>query len=143
MKEELRNAFNENVHRYRNTLLYCAKKCDWDTFKLIAGRLFDYIETVERAELRRRFFRSSGFVVAVMFCMVVFILALHPNVSPEIERLKRLIFFAALGAGGFEFFFYMNFHEYMKRKAALYKLRKDYFVRGVEKDFRDMCLAPA
>lgn len=143
MKKELHKAFNEDVHRYRNTLLSCARKCDWDTFKLIAGKLFDYLETVEVAELRRRFFRSFGFVLAALFCMAVLVVTLDPTTSPEILRLKRFIFFAAIGASGFEFFFFMNFHQHMKCKAEFYKLRKERFIKGVERDFRDMFLAPA
>ncbi len=143
MDKELHKAFNKNVHRYRKTLLFCARKCDWETFNLIAGKLFDYLETVEVAELRRRFFRSFGFVLAALFCMALLILALDPTASPEVLRLKRFVFFAALGASGFEFFFFMNFHQHMKCKAEFYKLRKERFIRGVEKDFRDMCLALA
>lgn len=140
MNNELHKAFNETVHRYRNSLVYYARKCDWDTFKVIAGKLFDYVETIEAAELKRRFFKNFGLVMVVLFCMLVFVLSLDPNSSPGIERLKRVIFLAAIGGSGFEFFFFMNFRIYMKYKSELYKSRKERFIRDIEGDFRDMCL---
>ena len=59
MNQELNQLFSEEVNRYKNALLFCAKQCEWETFKINAGRLFDYVESIEMSELERKFFNIS------------------------------------------------------------------------------------
>jgi len=63
MKRELNERFNYEVDRYRKALLFYAKQCQWDTFKANAGRLFDYVESIEMSEIERRFFNISKIIV--------------------------------------------------------------------------------
>ncbi len=63
MENELQRKINEEVTRYKNSLAFYAKKCEWDTFKINAGRLFDYLEKVEMSEFERKFFSASKVII--------------------------------------------------------------------------------
>ncbi len=138
MKKELHKAFNENVHRYRNALVYYAKRCEWDGFKLTAGKLFDYVETVEMSELERRFFRISVLILSGLLVVVLFALKIDPASYPGTEGIRTFMTLAVIAGTCFEFFFFLNFRLYMKVKTARYNFRKACFIRYIEEDFRDM-----
>jgi len=138
MNEELRKAFNETIHGYKKTLVNCAKRCEWDTFKLIAGKLFDYVETIEVSELERRFFRVFRLIMIALFLMIVCALRVDPASYPEIEGLKRFMTLTAIGGSCFELYFFLNFRLYMEHKTTFYKTRKARFIKNIEKDFRGM-----
>ncbi|MBI5409803.1 MAG: hypothetical protein HZA14_10600 [Nitrospirae bacterium] len=137
MNEELNKTFNEEVTRYKNALVFYARKCDWETFKVNAGRLFDYIESIERSEIERRFFRVSRIILIVLFFVTVFICRINPEIYPELMKVKKTIILMAISGCGFELYFFMNFRIYMKQKMIYYKKRRDRFIRGIEKDFRE------
>ena len=143
MKREIHNKFNEEVNRYRKALLFHAKKCDWGTFKLNAGRLFDYVEAIEMSEIERRFFAITKGVVAILFFMVLFIVKMNPHLYPQLERLNELMTIAAVAVCCFEVYFFYNFRIYMTTKTALYNKRRETFIRDIEQDFREMALSAA
>jgi hypothetical protein len=140
MKRELNEIFNKEVDRYRNALLFYAKQCQWDTFKANAGRLFDYVESIEMSEIERRFFNISKIIVAVISALIVVILKLDITALPEITGLKQLIILVAIGICGFEIFFFLNFKVFKKHKAAFYKKRRERFIVGIERDFKNIAV---
>jgi hypothetical protein len=141
MKKELLNAFNERVERYRKSLLYCAKLCDWNAFEKKAAELFDYVEGVEMTEVERRFDRIFMVVLALVAIAVFALLKVDTYQAPEL--LRKILILTALGGGGFEFFFLVNFRHYMKYKKLFYRNRRDSFIRNIEDDFRSGCIPVA
>ncbi|MBI5739827.1 MAG: hypothetical protein HZA16_03815 [Nitrospirae bacterium] len=139
MNEEFNQRFSEEVNRYKNALLFCAKQCEWETFKVNAGRLFDYVESIEMSETERRFFNISKIVVFILCIVVLFILKMNLIIiSPAIARIRELITIAAVGIGCFEMYFFFNFRMYMKAKKSFYKKRRERFISDIEKDFKDI-----
>ena len=138
MTEELNRTFNEEVNRYKNALLFYAKKCDWETFKVKAGKFFDYLESIEMSEIERRFFNISKIIIFILCIVVLFIFKLNPNSYPEIAGVRKLIILAALAGCSFQIYFFYNFRIYMRYKANFYKKRKEKFIRDIERDFKDI-----
>ncbi len=138
MKKELAERFNEEVERYRRSLLQYARKCDWDKFKIKAGSLFDYVEVVEVSEVERRFFRIFRSVLVVLAAVVVAIANMNTGINPELLRIKYTIITLAIAGFCFELFFFLDFRMFMQSKSAYYKTRKDRFIRNIERDFRQM-----
>jgi hypothetical protein len=138
MTSELNQIFNEEVNRYKNALLFYAKKCDWDTFKVKAGTFFDYLESIEISEIERKFFNISKVIVFILCIVVLFVFKLDLNMSPEIAGLRKLIILMALGGCSFEIYFFFNFRMYMKYKTNFYKKRRERFIIDIERDFKDI-----
>ena len=143
MEKELYNNFNDEINRYKNALLFYAKKCDWDTFKVNAGRLFDYCESYEMSVIERKFFRISKIIVAVIFLMVVFIVKMNPNKYPELARVNEIMTLIAVATSCFEVYFFCNFRMYMKYKIVYYKRRRERFIMNIQRDFEDMTISIA
>jgi hypothetical protein len=140
MKKELNNKFNEEMTRYKETLFFYAKKCDWESFKDNAGRLFDYVESIERLETERRFFNVSKVIVAILFPAVLAIMKVNPQLYPGFEKIKDQMIIIAIGGCCFEVYFFYTFRKYMQGKSVYYNRRKARFIRNIEEDFRDMSL---
>lgn len=143
MENELYNKFNEEINRYRNSLLFYAKKCDWDTFKVNAGRLFDYCESFELSVLEKKFFRITKIVLTVLFFMVILIVKMNPNVYPELARVNELMTLAAVLTCFFEVFFMCNYRMYVKGKISCYKKRRERFIKSIQRDFEEMTVSMA
>lgn len=137
MKKEFADRFSEEVERYRRALLQYARKCDWDTFKMKAGNLFDYVEVIELSETERRFFRIFKSILALLIGVVIAILNMDVTVHPDLARMKFSIILLALAGSCFELYFFLGFRKYMDVKTTYYKKRKDRFIRNIEKDFRE------
>lgn len=140
MDKELHRTFNQEVHHYRHILTTCAKRCDWESFKLHAGKLFDYVEAVEMSEIERKFLRISRVIMLILFVIAIAFFKVDPDFFPEFVRVKQFFTFSAVGGCLFEFYFFINFRMYMKNKTAFYKQRKERFIRNIERDFRDIIL---
>jgi hypothetical protein len=140
MKKELNKKFNEEMTRYKETLFFYAKKCDWESFKDNAGRLFDYVESIERLETERRFFNVSKVIVAILFPAVLAIMKVNPQLYPGFEKIKDQMIIIAIGGCCFEVYFFYTFRKYMQGKSVYYNRRKARFIRNIEEDFRDMSL---
>ena len=136
MKRGWREQFNQDVENFRRALLYHARISDWETFKTKAGRMFDYVESIEYSELERRFFKNFNVVLAVLVAIAVALLNVDFEVTPELLRVKNLMVLAGLGVCSFELFFYINYRTYVKVRATNYEERRKRFIRGIEKDFR-------
>lgn len=139
MKKNLYGPFNEEIQRYRNSLVEYAKRCEWDRFKASAGRLFDYCETVEASEIERRFMKIFGIIMFFILLWVAFIFRIQIGNSPELTGIKKILWLSAIAGGFFEFYFFLNFRIYMDYKTAFYKKRRDTFIRDIERDFRETC----
>ena len=140
MKKSMHHKFNEEINRYKNSLLFYARKCDWDTFKVNAGRLFDYVESYEMSAIEQEFFRISKIIVLVLLLAVVLIFKLNPGIFPEAERLKEIMTLFAIAGCCFEVYFFFNFRKYMQGKTYYYKKRREKFIRNIERDFRNTSL---
>ncbi len=138
MNRTLHKTFNDDISRYKNSLLFYAKQCDWETFKSRAGNLFDYIESVEMKEIERKFFRMFKVILSVLFVAVFFIISVNPEANPELSRIKELLIIAALAGCCYELYFFISFRFYMKHKLTFYKKRKERFIFDIQGDFRDV-----
>lgn len=136
MRTGLEKQFNQEVEAYRKALLYHARTSDWEMFKTKAGRMFDYVEAVEYAELERRFFTNFNVVLVVLIAIVVALFMVDFAVTPELLRLKNTMVLASLGVSSFELYFYLDYKIYMRIKVRRYTDRRKNFVRNIEKDFR-------
>jgi hypothetical protein len=136
MEQRVNEAFNEEIEKYRRTLLSCAKKSEWNAFKMNAGKLFDYCESFEVAVLEKKFFRISWIIMVILFLSVVLIFRMGFDVHEEIIRLRKLVILTALGGSGFQLYFFLNFRTYLDHKAAYYNRRKELFIKNIEQDFR-------
>ena len=136
MKRQLAKQFNQEVETYRKALLYFAKKRDWETFEAKAGKMFDYLESIEFKELERRFFNTFGVVLAAIILAVIIFFNLDFEVHQELMRVKNNFYFSALAACTFELFFYLNYRYYINVKTTYYPQRREKFIHGIEEDFR-------
>jgi len=138
MNRTLHKTFNEEVSRYKNSLLFYAKQCNWDTFRSRAGRLFDYIESVEKQEMERRFFKVFKIILSFLFFSVFFIININPVSHPEMSRIKDMLIIAALSGCCYELYFFISFRYYVKHKIAFYEKRRERFIYNLKGDFRDI-----
>lgn len=136
MRRDLAEQFNREVDNYRKALLYYARKCDWETFEDKAGRLFDFVETVEFRELERRFFKVFYLILSVLILAVIGLISLNFEGNQELMRLKNIFIISSLAGSSFELYFYVDYRMYIDVKTRLYRTRREKFVRGIERDFR-------
>jgi len=136
MKRGWKDQFNQDVENFRRALLYHARTCDWVTFKAKAGRLFDYVESIEYAELERRFFKNFTAVLVALIAIAVALFQVDLAAEPGLLRLKNLMVLAGLGVGSFELYFYINYRTYLKVRTFHYAARRERFIRNIELDFR-------
>ena len=143
MRKKLAEQFRREVESYRRALLFCAKKSDWEEFKAKAGKLFDYVEAVERVELEKRFFTLFSVILAALVLAVIALFSVNFEVNPESMRLKDTVLFTALAASTFELYFFINYRTYAGARTSLYKERRENFIKNIEKDFRSFDLQAA
>lgn len=137
MKKELAEQFNQEVETYRRALLYYAKICDWQTFEAKAGRMFDYVESVELRELERRFFNAFNLILGALIMAVIIYFNVDFEAHLEWVRWKNVFLLSAIAACSFELYFYLDYRIYIKVKTTYYRKRRENFIRGLEEDFRN------
>ena len=140
MTRERGARFNEDVERYRRALLYFARASDWKTFRTKAGRLFDYLESVEFAELERRFFKNFSFILAALIVIAISLFQVDFTAAPELLRLKYFMVLAGLGMGSFELFFYIDYRTYVRVRTVNYEERRERFIRSIQQDFASFAI---
>ena len=136
MRKELAEQFSREVDGYRKALLFYARKNDWEAFKTKAGRLFDYVEAVERVELEKRFYTVFSVILAAITLTVIALFSVNFEVSPESMRLKNTVMFAALAVSSFELYFFVNYKTYTGARASISAERRQSFIKGIQQDFR-------
>jgi hypothetical protein len=136
MRKEHAENFSKEVENYRKALLSCARSCDWATFEAKAGRLFDYVETVEFRELDRKFSSIFSSILGVLVIAIVGLLSLDFEVNQNLLRFKNFFIVSALGGTSFELYFFLNYRTYVQNKSVYYKKRRELFIRSIEQDFR-------
>jgi hypothetical protein len=127
--------FSQTVERYRRALFYFARISDWDTFKTKAGRLFDYVESIEFSELERRFFKNFGAVLAMLIGLAIALFNVDFAATPQLQHFKNLMVLAGLAMGSFELIFYINYRTYVRIRMVRYAERRANFIRNIERDF--------
>lgn len=136
MDKSLEKVFNEEVNKYRNLLLSCARKSEWSSFKANAGKLFDYIESIEMLVLKKKFFRISKVIMIALVFVVAAVCLMDPAMQCEIPRIRELLILAGIMGCCFQLYFFLNFRTYIERKMTSYKLRRESFIRSIEADFK-------
>jgi len=136
MKKEFSQRFSDEVEQYRRALLHHARTADWETFKMKAGSLFDYVEFVEVSEVERRFFRLFTSILVALVGAVIAVMNIDVAVHPDLQRVRYTIILLAMAASCFEVYFFLGFRRYRAAKVAHYHQRRDEFIRNIEKDFR-------
>jgi hypothetical protein len=136
MEKSLEKVFNEEVNNYRIILLNCAKKSEWNTFKTNAGKLFDYVESIEMSVLERKFYSISSVIIGLLILVVVALWRIHPAIHYEIQRVRELMILAGVGGCSYQLFFFLNFKTYMDGKITSYKCRRERFIKEIEADFK-------
>ncbi len=136
MKKELAHRFNEDVERYRNILLDYARKCKWDAFETIAGKFFDYVESIELGEIRNKFSRTFGIILIALLLFLITVFRIDVASHPELTGLKDSIIVLAIAVSCFELYFFLNFRTYVAGKLSSFKRRRDNFVKMIEMDFK-------
>jgi len=136
MEKSLEKVFNEKVNNYRNILLSCAKKSEWNTFKINAGKLFDYVESIEMSVLEKKFYSISSVIIGVLVLVVVAVWRINPAIHCEIQRVRELMILAGIGGCSYQLYFFLNFRLYMDTKITSYKYRRERFIKNIEADFK-------
>jgi len=138
MRRTLHRTFNSEVSRYKNSLLFYAKLCDWETFNSKAGSLFDYIESVEIREIERKFFKVFKVILSFLFIAVFFIIMINTDADPQMRRIKEIMIIAALAGCCYDLYLFISFRYFMKHKENFYKKRRERFIVNIKGDFRDV-----
>jgi hypothetical protein len=124
------------VENHRKALLYYARKCDWETFHAKAGRLFDYLESIEFRELERRFYSVFSLVLGFLVLAVIGLMTVDFQVHQELPSLKNAFMMSAIAVSSFELYFYVDYRMYVDIKTRCYRKRREIFIREIERDFR-------
>lgn len=140
MTKEIDRKINEQVTRYKNSLAFYAKICEWDVFADNAGKLFDYLESVEMSEFESKFFSISKVVATVLVLAVLFIIKFSAAAYPELLRFKEVLILFAIGGCCFEVYFLYNFRMYKKGKTIYYAKRRGRFIQDIKRDFREVII---
>lgn len=136
MKKELAEQFSQEVEGHRRALLYYAETSEWEEFKARAGRLFDYVESVEFSELERRFFNIFTPILSALGLAVIAFFGVDFEVHAEWRGLRNAFIFSAIGASAFELYFYLGFRMYVRVRTLYSMKRRENFIRNLELDFR-------
>ena len=136
MERQLAEQFNQEVENHRKALLYYARKCDWETFQAKAGRLFDYLESIEFRELERRFYSVFSLILGFLVLAVIGLMTVDFQVHQELPRLKHAFVMSAIAVSSFELYFYVDYRMYVDVKTRCYRKRRETFIREIERDFR-------
>jgi len=136
MRKELAEQFSREVENYRKTLLSCAARRDWKAFEVKAGRLFDYVESVEYREIERRFFRIFNIILSVLILAVIGFLSVDFNVHQELLRFKNAFFLTTVAVSSFELYFYVDYRMFAENKTVDYRRRRENFIKAIEHDFQ-------
>ena len=136
MERQLAEQFNQEVENHRKALLYYARKCDWETFQANAGRLFDYVESIEFRELERRFYSIFSLVLGFLVLAVIGLVTVDFQVHQELLRLKNAFVMSAVAVSSFELYFYVDYRMYVDVKTRCSRKRRETFIREIERDFR-------
>ncbi len=142
MKRELADQFNREVENYRRALLYHAQTRDWKTFQAKAGRMFDYVESIEFKELERRFFRIFNLVLGALVVVVIAVFNVDFEMHGDLLPLKNNVLFSAFAVSSFELYFYIGYRRYVGARTAEYTKRREKFIRVIERDFRSYTTQP-
>ncbi len=136
MRRELAEQFNRNVDNYRKTLTVLAQNCDWKGFEAKAGRLFDYVESVEYMEIERRFFRIFNLILGFLILVIIGLLSVDFNVHQELLRFKNAFIVTAIAVSSFELYFFVDYRMFAQGRTFGYRKRRENFIRAIERDFR-------
>jgi hypothetical protein len=136
MERQLAERFNQEVENHRKALLYYAGKCDWETFEAKAGRLFDYVESIEFMELERKFFTVFNLILGFLILAIIGLLTVDFEVHRELFKFKNSFVMTALAVSSFELYFFIDYRLYVGVKTRFYKKRRENFIRNIERDFR-------
>ncbi len=137
MTRSLYNSINKEVEQYRRALIHFAKTREWETFEKKAGRLFDYLESIELMVLERKFYSLFILILAVLGGIVILILKADGWLLSLIVKYKEYIVLLAVLVACYELYFYLNYRLYVDVKMSRYKKRKEQFIRNIENDFRE------
>ncbi len=137
MTRSLYNSINKEVEQYRRALIHFAKTREWETFEKKAGRLFDYLESIELMVLERKFYSLFILILAALAGIVILILNADGWLLSLIVKYKEYIVLVAACAACYELYFYLNYRFYVDGKMSRYKKRKEQFIRNIENDFRE------
>ena len=135
MKKALAEEFNQEVDNYRKALVYYAQRRDWETFQDKAGRMFDYIESIEFKELERRFFTVFNLILSLLILAVILLFSVDFEAHHELLRLKTVFTLSATAVSSFELYFFIDYRLYTRIKTLSYKKRRNLFVRNIAQDF--------
>ncbi len=136
MRKEYAEQFNREVDSYRRTLLSLAERCDWNGFEAKAGRLFDYVESVEFMEIERRFFRIFNIILSILILAIVGLLSVDFDVHRELQRFKNVFILTAIAVSSFELYFFVDFRIFAQGRTFGYSKRREKFIRAIKRDFR-------
>ena len=137
MNRSFYNSINKEVEQYRRALIHFAKTREWEIFEKKAGRLFDYLESIELMVLERKFYSLFIMLLAVLAGIVILILKADGWLFSLVVKYKEYVVLLAACAACYELFFYLNYRLYVGVKMSRYKKRKEQFIRNIENDFRE------
>ncbi len=127
---------NREIEEFRKALVFDAKICDWEMFEGKAGMLFDYLESIELAEIRKLFSRIIRMVLSVLLLAGSVAWGLILGTNGSLLRYQNSILVVMLAGVCFLLFFFADFRLATGFLASRHQTRRRNFIRNIEQDFR-------
>ncbi len=127
---------SREIEEFSKALVFDAKICDWEMFEGKAGMLFDYLESIELAEIRKIFSRIIRTVTAVLVLAGAALWGMILGPSGVFLRHQKSFLVMMLAGCYFLVFFLADFRLINGFIASRHQARRQNFIRGIEHDFR-------
>ena len=146
MDKQFTKRLDNEISRYRKTLDYFAKTCDWKNFHRNAATLFDYLESAELFLLKKKIYQLFDIILIVLAVTFVMLSTLSGTVSPWLMKYWGQLALSVAVAIFLGVLFFLELRMYTSFKATRLKKRKEEFIKNMENNFKtqleaDTCIA--
>ncbi len=136
MDRNVLERLNSEIERYKVSLRYFARTCDWGSFRSKAAQLFDYLESTEVSLVKTRFYGTIGIIVMTLVAVVMLFTALGNVIAPFVARYRDGLLVVVLGAYGLGLLLLLELRLYLSIRTSRHGKRVDRFIRAIEGDVR-------
>lgn len=143
MDRQVTRKLDNEISRYRKTLVYFAKTCDWKNFQNRAATLFDYLESVELFLLKKKIYQLFNIIFAVLAVTFLIFTTLSGSVSPLLMKYWGQLALSVAAAIFLGVLFFLELRMYTSIKATRLKKRKEKFIKTIEDNFKTQLGADA
>ncbi len=135
MDRNVLERLNSEIERYKVSLRYFARTCDWGSFRSKAAQLFDYLESTEVSLVKNRFYGTIGIIVMTLVAVVTLFSAMGSVIAPFVQYRDDLLV-VILGVYGLGLLLLLELRLYLSIRTSRHRKSEDRFIRAVEGDVR-------